>query len=98
MSALPPKADIGLNIFADPGCYFCAAVERLITGRGDNDAIRVEQQVRFWEHVFDLAADALDSQAVCRGFDSLRPLQFLEQSRGFLAHGGLTLSALSLLR
>ena len=41
MSALPPKADIGLDIYADPGRYFSAAVERLITGRDDNEAGRV---------------------------------------------------------
>jgi hypothetical protein len=38
MSVLPPKADIGLNIYADPGRYFSADVERLITGRGANEA------------------------------------------------------------
>jgi hypothetical protein len=40
-------------------------------------------QVRFWEHVFDLAPDALASQAVCRRFDSLRLLQFLSKAAAF---------------
>jgi hypothetical protein len=37
---------------------------------------------QFCSHAFAIVNKRPASQAVCRGFDSLRPLQFLEQTGG----------------